>query len=134
MIYDRPTWALMRDAAAELPTPCTVGEIVEWFAQHYPNIKASSVRAHIKGMTANDPSRHHYRVSRMTALFVRQPDKTLIPYDPAADVDIDDEEEIGGETGAEEAAIAEQSAEFVLEAHLEEFLSATGSRSDGDGG
>ena len=55
------------------------GRIVAWFAQHYPKIKASSVRAHIKGMTANDPSRHHYRVSGMTALFVRQPDKTLIP-------------------------------------------------------
>ena len=72
MIYDRPIWALMKDAAAELSPPYTVGEIVAWFAQHYPRIKASSVRAHIKGMTMNDPSRHHYRVSGMAALFVRQ--------------------------------------------------------------
>jgi Endonuclease NucS C-terminal domain len=122
MIYDRPIWALMKDAAAELSPPYTVGEIVAWFAQHYPKIKASSVRAHIKGMTANDPSRHHYRVSGMTALFVRQPDKTLIPYDPAADTDADDDEEIDESPGADEDVTSEQSAEFVLEAHLEEFL------------
>jgi len=36
MIYDRPIWALMKDAAAELSPPYTVGEIVAWFAQHYP--------------------------------------------------------------------------------------------------
>ncbi len=122
MIYDRPIWALMKDAAAELSPPYTVGELVAWFAQHYAKIKASSVRAHIKGMTANDPSCHHYQVSGMTALFVRQPDKTLIPYDPAADTDADNDEEIDESPGPDEYVTSEQSAEFVLEAHLEEFL------------
>jgi hypothetical protein len=122
MLYDRPIWALMKDAAAELSPPYTVGEIVAWFGQGYPRIKASSVRAHIKGMTANDPSRHHYRVSGMTALFVRQPDKTLIPYDPTADTDADDDEELDEDSDVHEGAALEQSAEFVLEAHLEEFL------------
>jgi hypothetical protein len=107
MIYDKPIWALMKDAEAELSPPYTVGEIVAWFALHYPKIKASSVRAHIKGMTANDPSRHHYRVSGMTALFVRQPDKTLISYDPEAGTDTDDEEELDEETGAGEEATLE---------------------------
>ncbi len=64
MIYDRPIWALMQDAAADLSPPYTVGEIIAWFAQNYPKVKASSVRAHIKGLTANDPSRQHYQVSR----------------------------------------------------------------------
>lgn len=122
MIYDKPIWALMKDAATELSPPYTTGEIVAWFAQHYPKIKASSVRAHIKGMTANDPSRHHYRVSGMTALFVRQHDKTLIPYDPGVGDDTDYDEEIDEEAGAAEEVTLEQSAEFVLEAHLEEFL------------
>ncbi len=50
-----------------------------------------------------------------------RPDKTLMPYDVAAadtddDIELDDEAEL-----ADELAI-EQSAEFVLEAHLEEFL------------
>ena len=81
----------MQDAAAELSPPYTVGEIIAWFAQYYPKIKASSVRAHIKGLTANDPSRHHYQVGGRPALFMRQPDKTLMPYDVMADTDTDDD-------------------------------------------
>ena len=122
MIYDRQIWALMQDAAAELLPPYTVGEIIAWFAERYPRIKASSVRAHIKGLTANDPSRHHYQVSGGTALFVRLPDKTLIPYDAAAATDTDDDEELDDEPALIDELALEQSSEFVLEAHLEEFL------------
>ena len=122
MIYDRPIWALMQDAAADLSPPYTVGELIAWFAQHYPRIKATSVRAHIKGLTANDPSRHHYQVSGRTALFLRQPDKTLMPYDVTADSDTDDDEELDDEHGLVGEVTLEQSSEFVLEAHLEEFL------------
>jgi endonuclease len=122
MIYDRPIWALMQDAAAELSPPYTVGEIIAWFAQHYPKIKASSVRAHIKGMTANDPSRHHYQVSGRTALFVRQPDKKLVPFDDTAVTDTDDDQELDDDPELADELALEQSSEFVLEAHLEEFL------------
>ena len=122
MIYDRPIWALMQDAAAELTPPYTVGEIIAWFAEHYPKIKASSVRAHIKGLTANDPSRHHYQVSGRTALFVRRPDKTLMPYDDTAVIDTDDDQELDDEPEVADEVALEQSSEFVLEAHLEEFL------------
>ena len=120
MIYDRPIWMLMQDAATELSPPYTVGEIVAWFAQYYPKVKASSVGAHIKGLTANDPSRHHYQVSGSTALFVRQLDKTLMPYDATADTD--DDEELDDESSLTEEVTLEQSSEFVLEVHLEEFL------------
>jgi hypothetical protein len=122
MIYDRPIWVLMEDAAAELLPPHTVGEIIAWFAEHYPKIKSSSVRAHIKGMTANDPSRHHYQVSARAALFVRQPDKTLMRFDGTAVTDTDDDQELDGEPELAQELALEQSSEFVLEAHLEEFL------------
>jgi hypothetical protein len=122
MIYDRPIWALMQDAAADLSPPYTVGELIAWFAQHYPKIKATSVRAHIKGLTVNDPSRHHYQVSGRTALFVRRPDRTLMPYDVTADSDTDDDEELDDEPVLTDEVTLEQSSEFVLEAHLEEFL------------
>src|SRR6202161_1675403 len=95
MIYDKPIWALMKDAEAKLSPTYTVGEIVAWFAQHYPKIKASSVRAHIKGLTANDPSRHHYpAVAGMTALFVRRPDRTLLPFDAAGATGTDADEDL----------------------------------------
>jgi hypothetical protein len=119
MIYDRPIWVLMQDAAAELLPPYTVGEIIAWFAQRYPQIKASSVRAHIKGITANDPSRHHYQVSARAALFVRLADKTLIRFDDAAVVDTDGDQELDRERELVQELALEQSSEFVLEAHLE---------------
>lgn len=125
MIYDRPISALMKDAAADLSPPYTVSEIVAWFAEHYPKVRASSVRAHVKGLTANDPSRHHYNVlAGMPALFTRQPDKTLIPFDPSAAPDTDDDEALDGELNGDggEGATLAQTAEFVLEAHLEDFL------------
>ena len=98
----------MQDATAELTPPYTVGEINAWFAQHYPKIKASSVRAHIKGLTANDPSRHHYQVSGRTALFVWRPDKTLLPYDKAVtdtddDQELDDEPEVAADLALEQS-------------------------------
>ena len=122
MIYDRPISVLMQDAAAEFSPPYTVGEIIAWFAQYYPKIKASSVRAHIKGLTANDPSRHHYQVGGRPALFMRQPDKTLMPYDVMADTDTDDDAELDDELGQTDEVTLGQSSEFVLEVHLEEFL------------
>jgi hypothetical protein len=123
VIYDRPIWVLMQEAAAELSPPYAVGEIVTWFAERYPRIKASSVRAHVRGLTANDPSRHHYpTIAGMTALFVRQPDRSLLPFD-AAGADADEAVgRLGDEPVPDEDSDARLSPEFVLEAHLEEFL------------
>lgn len=123
MLYDRPIRELMKDAAADLSPPYTVREFIDWFGEHYPKVNPKSVRAHVIGLTANDPNRHHYHVGGLTALFVRQPDRTLLPYDPADDTDggDDDGPEITEPDDGGEASF-EPPAEFVLEAHLEDFL------------
>jgi hypothetical protein len=59
---------LMVEAAARMDYPTSGGEVVQWFAEHYPKVKASTIRAHIVGLTANDRSRITIRgmmVSRM---------------------------------------------------------------------
>lgn len=122
MIYDRPIRELMKDAAAELSAPYTVRDIIAWFAEHYPKVNARSVRAHVIGLTANDPNRHHYAVGGMTALFVRQPDKTLLPFDARAGAEIDAIPEPTAAEPADDEAATDEPAEFVLEAHLEDFL------------
>jgi hypothetical protein len=73
------------------------------------------------GLTANDPNRHHYHLGGLTALFVRRSDRTLLPYDPAADTEDDDGTDTT-ELGDGEEAPLEPPSEFVLEAHLEDFL------------
>lgn len=112
--YDRTVAELMVDAAAEVRYPATRNDIVAWFAEHYPEVKASTIRAHIVGLTENDNSRHHYAwLAKRDPLFVRQVDGSLLAYDPTAD----------GELGEElVTADEEPPLEFALEAYLEEFL------------
>jgi hypothetical protein len=114
----------MRDAAADLTPPYAVSDFVTWFAEHYPKVSPKSVRAHIIGLTANDPSRHHYStLNGMTALFVKQSDGTLLPFDPDAAVTNDDDDaELSEDVVLADSAATEESAEFALESHLEEFL------------
>ena len=59
-LYDRTVAELMIEAAAEARYPTQRGDLVAWFEDHYPLVKASTVRAHITGLTANDRNRHHY--------------------------------------------------------------------------
>jgi hypothetical protein len=124
MLYDRPVRELMRDAAKQLPSPTTPNEIINWFAREYPLVKRTTVAAHITGLTANDRNRHHFSVSRYEPIFTWTRDRVLDLYDP--DTHLDDEE--AGADGDEAdddtqgPPVTAATAEFVLEAHLEEFL------------
>jgi endonuclease len=127
MLYDRPVRELMQDAAKQLPSPTTPNEIVSWFAHEYPLVKKTTVVAHIRGPTANDRNRRHYSVSRYEPVFVWTPEGALGIYDP--DTHLEDEEAETDETGIDGSLEDEDTlrvtpakAEFVLEAHLEEFL------------
>jgi hypothetical protein len=128
MLYDRPVYALMADAAKELAPPYTSDDVVDWFAQRYPLVKATTVRLHVIGLTANERNRgHHARLASKPPVFYRRVDGTLEPFDP--DMHMTGEiESLAAEAADEAEAIAEPSqsaatAEFYLEAaHLEEFL------------
>lgn len=102
----------MVEAAAQLDYPAGRGEVVQWFAEHYPQVKASTIRAHIVGLTANDRSRHHYpSLARREPLFTRRPDGSLGAFegpveDEAEDLDL----------------VATPPLEFALEVFLEEFV------------
>ena len=125
MLYDRPVRELMRDAAKQLPSPTTPREIIDWFAREYPLVKKTTVAAHIKGLTANDRNRHHYSVSRNEPIFTWTRDGVLDLYDPDKHLDDEeagtDEDEADGDD-ADGQPVNPATAEFVLEAHLEEFL------------
>lgn len=125
MLYDRPVHELFRDAARQLPSPTTPNEIINWFAREYPLVKKTTVIAHIKGLTVNDRNRRHYSVSRHEPVFTWTPEGVLDLYDPDKHLDDEDvaadEDEADSDT-ADGRPITEANAEFVLEAHLEEFL------------
>jgi hypothetical protein len=129
MLYDRPVRELMREAARQLPSPTTSSEIVKWFAREYPLVKKTTVTAHITGLTANDRNRHHFSVSRYEPVFTWTPERQLDRYDPDKHLEdeesvpeADDTEEEGDADGASGMPVTPAEAEFILEAHLEEFL------------
>lgn len=117
-LYDRTVAELMAEAAAGLEYPATRNDVVVWFAEHYPKVKASTVRAHIIGLTDNDNSRHHYRwLAARDPLFIREPNGTLRPFDQVVEEDVADDDE---QDDLADATIPRL--EFALEAFLEEFL------------
>ena len=127
MLYDRPVRELMREAARQLALPTGPNQIIGWFAREYPLVKKTTVAAHIKGLIANDRNRHHYSVSRYEPVFTWTSDDCLDLYDPDMHLEDEesgtDEEDAGGDHEGEDAPpVTGAVAEFVLEAHLEEFL------------
>jgi hypothetical protein len=129
MIYDRPVSDLMRDAASSLEPPFSVDQIVKWFGANYPKIKSNTIKAHIRGMTANDPSRHHYPgVASKEPVFFRSGYGAFVRFDP----DLHTGEESVPVPGPDDDDVVdvlsdlppEQVAEFALESQLEHFLLA----------
>lgn len=57
--------------------------MVAWFADRYPLVRATTVRAHVIGLTDNHPSRHYYAaLANRQSLFHREPDGTFVLFDP----------------------------------------------------
>jgi hypothetical protein len=113
-LYERSVAELMIQAADELEYPASRSDVVGWFAEHYPDVKASTVRAHVVGLNENDPNRHHYAsLARRQALFRRDAAGSLSRSDPTDAARSDD----GNEAAADTPPL-----EFALEAYLEEFL------------
>jgi hypothetical protein len=117
VIYSRPVFELMRDAAEALIPPFTVHEVVAWFGEKYPKIKYNTITAHIRGLTSNDANRHHYpSLAAKPPVFFRTGPGMLRRFDSDTDIG----EENGGEPGIgdgepEEGQLTEETAEFVLE-------------------
>lgn len=136
VLYDRPVAELMTDAARELSPPLQPQDVVAWFADRYPLVRATTVRAHVIGLTDNHPSRHHYgSLIQRRPLFHRQPDGSLVSFDPdehltddpatSAHPAVESDPGFGELTGADpfsEGVPAAEPHEFYLEAQLERFL------------
>jgi hypothetical protein len=62
-IYERPTKSLMTDWAKEHLSQgqtFTKSAVAQWFAEHYPKIKSTTVNMHVEAMAANNPVRKHH--------------------------------------------------------------------------
>jgi endonuclease len=89
-IYDKPTWALMRQMVKEMPiTPgqvVTKEAVLNWFATHYPKIKEGTVAAHLIRLSTNAPGRVHYNLKPdQDDVFFQLDGSHFRVFDPATD-------------------------------------------------
>ena len=77
MHYDRPVRELLADCVRALRTPFTRQDVLTWFGQHYPLVKATTISTHLAGLT--EGPRPHAYLAQYPAL-VRRVDHGL--YEP----------------------------------------------------
>jgi hypothetical protein len=132
-IYDKPTWQLIQNAAVELPEVFTSEEMLNWFRAKYPAIKESTIRAHLIGMSVNSRTRQYYKGLREHGVLYKVDRTRYTTYQGERHGEFDD---YGRQAGLEQSheeidieqpdiepeALSPQSAEFVLEQHLEDFM------------
>jgi hypothetical protein len=139
-IYDKPTRALLKDMLKDLSLKpgqvFTSSRAIQWFAEHYPKLKAGSVRAHLVQASTNDRSRLHHPATNETddLLFkvasgqfrLYEPGKDPAPIHELIHGDVAREEALAEETGDEEASDDGEalpgSSQFLLERDLQNYL------------
>lgn len=56
MLYDRPVHELLGECTHSLDEPFSSAQIIAWFHEHYPDVKETTLRVHISGLTAGSHS------------------------------------------------------------------------------
>lgn len=137
-IYEKATRALLRDMLRDMGLKpgqvFTSSRAIEWFAQKYPKLKATSIRAHLVQAATNDQSRlHHPSTNSSDDLLFKVGPGQFRLYEPATDPapihefvqgDIAREEEIEAEANIddEDHGAPAGSSEFLLERDLQRYL------------
>src|ERR1019366_2662035 len=140
-IYEKPTKTLMLEFVKESLKPGQIFEkkqAVNWFKQHYPNIRPTTVQMHVEGMAINSKVRKHHPSIRPGSghdLFFKIGPGEFRLLDPANDgqpiyrekseasspQDVVEEDDAEDTEDASEAPIG--SKEFAFERDLRNYLS-----------
>lgn len=140
-IYEKPTRALLKDMLKDLGLKpgqvFTSSRAIQWFADHYPKLKAGSIRAHLVQAATNDRGRLHHPATNETddVIFkvapgqfrLYEPGKDPAPIHELVEGDVAREEALSQEAddddeveGAGEALPG--SSQFLLERDLQNYL------------
>ena len=124
-IYEKPVWMLMKDMVKEKALNqdenITRDEVISWFQDNFPQIKKTTIAAHLLKMSTNAHSRIHYNVSPdgNDDLFFQIDSQRFRLYNPATDpqpiYSSEDENKIEDE-------ISDEPNEFAYERDLKNFL------------
>lgn len=135
-IYSKPTWALMKEMAADLVTQpgqtFTKHQAYSWFERKYPKIKSGTISAHLIRLSTNAKTRVHYNAKPgQDDVFYQINGSTFRLYDPANDpppiythtaTEGRREEALIEENSDEEPDAAIGSDQFAYESDLRNYL------------
>ena len=139
-IYEKPTRALLKDMLKDLGLKpgqvFTSSRAIQWFAEHYPKLKAGSIRAHLVQASTNDRSRLHHPTTNETddLLFkvasgqfrLYEPGKDPAPIHELVEGDVAREEALTEGPDGDQADGADEalpgSSQFLLEKDLQNYL------------
>jgi endonuclease len=124
-IYEKPVWMLMKDMVKEKELQqdeiITRDEVRSWFEENYPNIKKTTVDAHLLKMSTNAHSRIHYNVNPdgLDDLFFQIDSQRFRLYKPETDPQpiYSSEDE-----NLTEEEVLDEPNEFAYERDLKNFL------------
>ncbi len=139
-IYEKPTRALLKDMLKDLGLKpgqvFTTSRAIQWFAEHFPKLKAGSIRAHLVQASTNDRSRlHHPATNETDDLLFKVASGQFRLYEPGKDP-APIHELVEGDVAREEALVEEVadedvdgggealpgSSQFLLEKDLQNYL------------
>lgn len=139
-IYEKSTRVLLRDMLTDMGLKpgqvFTTSRAIQWFAEHYPKLKAGSIRAHLVQASTNDSSRlHHPARDESDDLLFKVASGQFRLYEPGKDPapihelvmgDVAIEEALTDEAAADDADDAAEvlpgSTQFLLERDLQSYL------------
>ena len=131
MIYGKPVRELIPEMVAELAPErgrvFSKEATIDWFVQHYPKIKQSTVSAHLIRFSTNARTRLHYNARPDEDLLFQVDGGRFRLYDPATDPppihskkDYSDAEP--PRQDVDSADVSESPSEFAYESDLRDFL------------
>jgi hypothetical protein len=127
-ICDQPTRVLIKDMIAALAPQKGVvfskDAAIDWFGQHYPNIKEGTISAHLVRFSTNSPSRLHHSIRPDEDMLYQVDRSNFRLFDPPSDPPaIHSESDIKGKaTGGKGPTEKDESCEFAYESDLRDFL------------
>lgn len=123
-----PVWRLLERGSRQLAAPFSVQDMIDWFADHYPEVPPTTIRSQMPVLAGNSAGyRLHPTYGTRPPVLMRVERGVYEPYDADRHGDIAGVSDSVTQ-GAEDSVEAVQ--EFVLEQYLEEFLAGNWDRID----
>lgn len=114
MKYDRPVWQLMHACADDLPNPFRFTDVRAWFAEHFPEVGDSTMRAHVVGLTEGGAAKQpQFQLRSPLFRRVSRGVYSVIPLEERGESPDDDDSSVSGDGVTDHQTMVGRTAEYT---------------------